>query len=134
MLRRSVVSLARRLAARGVKGCVATFSLCALTVSLVGPLLGPGPGGDPTYCCRAGRCCCDSGRESADRLDFKTACGCARPSQAAVALGIPLGLLVAEPAVSSPAPADRVAPSLTPIPRREAADPPEHPPRRTLLS
>lgn len=110
------------------------LALCALTLSLAGPLLGPGLGGDPTYCCRAGRCCCDSGKESQDRLDFKTACGCARPGQAAVALGIPLGLLVVKPTVSSPAPADRLAPSSSPAPRREALDPPEHPPRRTLLT
>jgi hypothetical protein len=134
MLRRSVISLAHRSAARGVKRSIAAPTLCALTLSFAGPLFGPGLGGDPVYCCRSGRCCCDSGRESADRLDFKAACGCARPGPAAEVLGIPLGLLVAEPTVSTPAPASRVAPCLTPIPRREAVAPPEHPPRRTLLS
>ena len=135
VLRHLISSLTRHAAALGVRRCVAMLTLGALTLSLAGPLLGRSLGSsDPTYCCRAGRCCCDSGKESPDRLDFKTACSCARPDQAAFALGIPPGLLVPDATVSSPAPAELLAPSSTPAPPREAVEPPERPPRRTLLT
>ena len=107
---------------------VAVGLLVAVILALAGPLLGPGLGTDPTYCCRAGRCCCDSGKKSPEDVNLKTACGCARPGQEAAPFGLPLGLLVADAAVSAPVPADLLWPVAVPQPRMRCVEPLEHPP------
>lgn len=117
-----------------VMPCVALLALCALILALAGPLLVAGLGGDPTYCCRSGRCCCDSGNDSPGRVDLKAACRCARPDGTAFVLALPLGLLTPGPAVSNPALADPLASRPVPMLQDGERPPPDQPPRLSRIT
>lgn len=134
MLRSRISSLVRHVAGLGVRQGVAVLTLGALVLALAGPLLGPGIGADPTYCCRAGRCCCDSGKASPDHLDLKTACRCARPDGTSVAFSIPQALLAPEPELLDPEVAERFAPRPAPRPRDGETAPPDRPPRLSRIT
>ena len=117
-----------------VRPCVALLVLCALTLALAGPLLVAGVGGDAAYCCRSGRCCCDSGNDSPDHLDLKTACRCARPDGTAVVFALPLGLLAPGPALLNPALAEPLASRPVPLPKDGETSPPDQPPRLSRIT
>jgi hypothetical protein len=108
---------------------VALLALCALTLTLAGPLLVPALSGDAPYCCRSGRCCCDSRNSSTDAFHLKTTCGCARPDGTVVVFALPLGLLAPGPALSDLAPAEPLSSCPAPIPRDADLSPPDEPPR-----
>ena len=134
MLRCLVSALGRQAAGFGGRRCVALLALCALTLALAGPLLAPVLGGDSTYCCRSGRCCCDSGDDSPDGLDLKTACRCARPDGTAVVFALPLGLLAPGPGLSDATSAEPLASRPIPVPRDGEATPPDQPPRLSRIT
>jgi hypothetical protein len=129
MLRSPIRSLTSHVTGFGVRGCVALLALGALTLALAGPLLVLAPGGDASYCCRSGRCCCDSGNDSPERLDLKTACRCARPDGTAVVFALPLGWLAPGPALSDPALAEPLARRRVPTPQDGETSPLDQPPR-----
>ena len=134
MLRSPIGAFVCQVAGLGVRQCVALLALCALALALAGPLLGPSIGADPTYCCRSGRCCCDSGEASPDHLDLKTACRCARPDGTALAFAIPLGLLELEPELLDPAVADPLVPDAAPMPQDGEISLPDQPPRLSRIT
>lgn len=113
----------------GARTWLALVALASLVVALAGPLLAPGMGPDPTYCCRSGRCCCDSGEDSPGHLDLKTACRCARPDGTAIAFALPLGLLTPGPALTDPAPGEELTSRPVPRPKDGETSPPDQPPR-----
>jgi len=125
-LTEGVCSFARGLRA---KQGVALVVLSVLILALTGPLLGSSMGADPTFCCRSGRCCCDSARDASGRLDLKAACRCARPDGSAIPFALPLGLLAPGLALADPSPAEPVVPWPAPLPQDGKASPPDQPPR-----
>jgi hypothetical protein len=125
-VRRSITTCA---ADCGAKRCVAVLALVAVIAALGQPLLTLGLGGDPTYCCRSGRCCCDSGKDSPTGLDLKAACRCARPDGTALAVALPAGVLAPGSTLTPPALADPLARPPAPAPRAGERPPPDQPPR-----
>jgi hypothetical protein len=113
----------------GVAQGVAALVLTAFTLTLAGPLLVPGTGADPTFCCRSGRCCCDSGKESPESRELKTACRCARPDGSAVVFALPLGVLSVSIALAAPATAGPLGPLPAAVPLEGEPTPPDQPPR-----
>jgi hypothetical protein len=113
---------------------VTLLALSALTLALAGPLLGLGFEGDPTYCCRSGRCCCDSEDDSPDGLVLETTCRCARPDGQAIAFAIPLGLLAPGPALLDAARAEPLVSRPVPIPQDGESSPPDQPPRLSRIT
>ena len=122
--------------ARGLRARqgVALLVLCALTLALAGPVLVPALGGDAPFCCRSGRCCCDSRNNSPNALHLKTTCRCARPDGTAVVFALPLGLLRPGPTLSDPTPAGPLASRPVPIPREGDLSPPDEPPRLSRIT
>jgi hypothetical protein len=113
----------------GVHQGAAVLVLTALTLTLAGPLLVPGAGVDPSFCCRSGRCCCDSGEEHPESRELKAACRCARPDGSAVVFALPLGVLSASAALTAPATAEPLAPLPAAVPQEGEPTPPDQPPR-----
>jgi hypothetical protein len=111
----------------------AVLVLAAVTLTLAGPLLAPGAGADHPYCCRSGRCCCDSGKDSTEGAAFKATCRCARPDGSAGFFALPLGLLMPCATLSVPVAAEPVVPPLYPTPRAGVATVPEQPPRASPI-
>jgi len=134
MLRRLISALAGLAVHLGVKRCVALLALTALTLALAGPLLVPAVGGDAPYCCRSGRCCCDSRNNSPNTIHLKTTCRCARPDGTAVVFALPLGLLSPGPALSDPAPAGLLSSRPVPILQDGDLSPPDQPPRLSRIT
>jgi hypothetical protein len=113
----------------GVREGAAVLVLTALTLTLAGPLLVSGAGVDPTFCCRSGRCCCDSGKESTEHRELKAACRCARPDGSAVVFALPLGVLSVSAALTAPATAEPLGPLPAAVPQEGEPTPPDQPPR-----
>ena len=126
-VRRSITSCA---AGCGAKRCVAVLALVAVTAALGQPLLALGLDGGATYCCRSGRCCCetDDGGSPAG-LDLKAACRCARPDGTALTVALPAGVLAPGSTLTPPALADPLVRPPAPAPRAGERPPPEQPPR-----
>jgi hypothetical protein len=129
MLRRLISAPARHAAGFGMRQCIALLALCTLTLALAGPLLGLSLGEEPTFCCRSGRCCCDSGEDSPAGPDLKAACRCPRPDGAALAVALPAGVLAPSSTLTQPAPAEPLARPPAPAPREGERQPPDQPPR-----
>lgn len=108
---------------------IAVLVLAVFALTLAGPLVLAGAGGDPTFCRRSGRCCCDSGKESPESGGLKAACPCARPDGSAVLFALPLGVLSASATLAAPAGA-RPLPAVPPAaPREGEPSPLDQPPR-----
>jgi hypothetical protein len=122
-------------ALRGLASCVgggqgaAVLVLMTLTVTQAGPLLAPGAGPAPTFCCRSGRCCCDSGKDSSESRELKVACRCARPDGSAVVFAVPLGVLSMSAMITAPAPAGSLALLPDAAPREGEPTSPDPPPQ-----
>lgn len=125
---RCLVRRVRQCAGPAARRCVALLALSVLTLALAGPLVGLGFGGDPTFCCRSGRCCCDS-EDSPEGLVLEAACRCARADGTALALTIPHGLLAPGPTLVDAAPAELHVSRPVPVPQDGESSPPDQPPR-----
>ena len=117
------------LVVRGARRGIALVALAALALALAGPLLGPGIGADLTYCCRSGRCCCDSGQASPDHLDLKTACRCARPGGMGLVFSVPPMQLEPETALAAPEPGESTVPRPDAEPQDGMPSPLDPPPK-----
>ncbi len=129
MRRRLLSAPDRHAAGSGMNRCAALLALFAMTLALAGPLLGLSLGEEPTFCCRSGRCCCDSGEDSPSGLDLKAACRCARPDGAALAVALPAGVLALSSTLTQPALAGPLARPPALVPREGERQPPDQPPR-----
>jgi hypothetical protein len=123
---RSIAAPAARFRARKR---FAALALASILLALGQPLLTHGLEGVGPFCCRSGRCCCDSGEASPARPDLEAACRCARPDGAALAVALPRGVLPASGSLAPPSPGEAVAPPPAPAPREAELPPPDQPPR-----
>ncbi len=113
----------------GAKQYVAVLALVAVIAALGQPLLTLGLDGGATYCCRSGRCCCESDGGSPAGLDLKAACRCARPDGTALAVALPAGVLAPGSTLTPPALGEPLARPPAPSPRQGERTPPDQPPR-----